>query len=58
MLSDCNSNTTGRDIANAVGKTEVKYGVIATDTSGEKTKMGFGDPTTVSLPWKGMRVDT
>lgn len=40
MLSECESNATGRDLAQAVGDVEVQYGQFS-EAGAEKTKMAF-----------------
>lgn len=54
MLIDCNSNATGNDLADAVDDLIVKYGVNNTDREDGKTKLAFGESTSVSSPKKGM----
>lgn len=57
MLSGCNSNVTGRDIAQILGEKEVKYGVVGTNDVDKTTKMAFGDATLVTTPKSGMLFD-
>ena len=58
MFANCNSNSSGRDLAKSIGDVHVKYGVNTTnqpDDSGEK--LTFGHPDSVRHPKNGMRFD-
>lgn len=57
MLSDCNSNSSGRDLAKATRDFNVKYGMMHSKSTSEKFKVAFGDPDVVSAPQKEMRFD-
>ena len=59
MLADCHSNSSGRDLAEEVGSVRVRYGVMMDDTlTGKKSKLAFGDSSSVSHPMNRMRFDT
>ena len=53
MLAHVDSNSSGRDIAKAVGESHVRYGM----KTGWNAKLGFGDPASVCDPPKGMRFE-
>ena len=57
MLAECNSNSSGRDLAEAAGAAKVRYGAIRTDQKSDKTKLCFGDPEDIVPPENGMRFD-
>lgn len=57
MLADCNSNSSGRDLAKVMRDFNVKYGMMHSNPSSEKVKIAFGDPGLVKAPQKGMRFD-
>ena len=58
MLADCNSNSSGRDIAKKLGEVPVRYGVADTvEECGESgsTKIALSSPETVKAPTDGSR---
>ena len=57
MLADYNSNSSGRDLANAVGERPVRYGATPADAMGQNIKLAFADPASVTPPSKGSRFD-
>ena len=57
LLADCNSNSSGRDVAKFVGEKSIRYGVVKSSPHGEKTRLAFADPGSVGLPRKGERFD-
>ena len=57
LLVDCNSNSSGRDIAKFVGEPEIRYGAKRGSHSDEKTRLAFADPAAVHSPQKGERFD-
>ena len=57
MLGDRNSNSSGRDLANAASDFRVRYGAMQSADRSGKTKVAFGEPRTVFTPEKGMRFD-
>lgn len=58
LLSDCNSNSSGRDIAKAAGNVEVQYGATngsmrhGKDTDSVVTRLAFGEQGFVNPPKK------
>lgn len=58
MLADCNSNSSGRDLAEAAGDAKVKYGAVGAGHKSEQTKLCFGNPEDVECPENGMRFDS
>ena len=65
LLSDCNSNSSGRDIAKTVGTVTIKYGVVKNGASAvssyvkmlsgsrDCSKLAFADPSMVDTPQAG-----
>lgn len=56
LLSDCNSNSSGRDIAKRVGDLRVQYGSFQ-DGSDSQMKLAFADPEEVRRPQQGAHFD-
>lgn len=54
ILSDCNSNSSGRDMAKGVGTARARYGAIRDNG---KLKLAFADPSHVERPWEHARFD-
>ena len=54
MLADYNSNSSGRDLANAVGDIHVQYGAT---TINRGQMLGFANPAAVTAPENGSRFD-
>lgn len=52
LLSDCNSNSSGWDIAKSVGDTEVQYGAVRDGGFPGPTKLAFAYPSIVGSPQK------
>lgn len=58
LLADCNSNSSGGDIARKAGETPIRYGVIASeDQTKAGVKLAFADPAVVEKPRSGMLID-
>ena len=60
MLQNCNSNSSGRDIAKQMGEVEVKYGAQRrnlVDGSGSVTLLAFANPLHVGQPQQDLRFD-
>ena len=58
MLADCNSNSSGRDMARKMNDTRIQYGVVASHDSSEKgKKLAFASPEVVEKPRTGMLID-
>ena len=50
LLTDVNSNSSGRDLANTVGEVRVRYGATHQYGMPEKTKIAFANPIVVKQP--------
>jgi hypothetical protein len=57
LLTDVNSNSSGRDLARNVGEVRVRYGATSQYAMPEKTKLAFGNTAAVVRPEKGARFD-
>ena len=57
MLAEFNSNSSGRDLANAVGEKHVQYGASFADPMGQTVQLAFANPALVTPPRKGSRFD-
>lgn len=54
LLKESNSNSSGRDIAKALGKTETRYGA-AMDAAGQTSRLVFANPSRVEVPRREAR---
>ena len=62
MFGECNSNSTGGDVAKAVGDVRIRYGQTSAgemdqNGAGNQTKLAFADPAVVHFPRKDTRLD-
>ena len=57
LLADYNSNSSGRDLANASEDVETRYGSVSPGEEGEKRQLAFGQPEMVENPERGARFD-
>lgn len=57
MLAECNSNSSGRELAEAVGSVRVRYGVVSNDAVNGKAKLAVASVDLASPPKAGMRFD-
>ena len=59
LLSECNSNSLGRDIAKDIGHVRVQYGVtengIGSPDADIKKKLAFANPAVVEHPQNNSR---
>ena len=58
MFANCNSNSSGRDVAKEMVDVDVQYGSREVGAPGDSVKLTFSDPRTVKQPVKGARFDT
>lgn len=52
VFTEYNSNSTGRDLANAVGDRRVRYGATVFNTTSDVAELAFEDPQLVEAPVK------
>ena len=57
MLAECNSNSSGRDVAGSVGNLSVQYGATSNNAAGGTIKLAFADGSRVQKPATGTRFD-
>lgn len=55
ILDQCNSNSSGRDIAKVLGEIRLQYG--ATKSADKNTALAFASPELVDRPVKDARFD-
>ena len=57
MFAQCHSNSSGRDLVDAVGEQQVQYGVTRSSLADQTVKLAFANPEAVGHPGKGARID-
>lgn len=57
MLAECNSNSSGRELAEAVGSVRVRYGVVSDHAVNGTAKLAIASADLVAAPKAGMRFD-
>lgn len=57
MFANCNSNSSAREMAAALGYVKVQYGETTANTATPSTKLAFADPASTHTPKKGTRFD-
>lgn len=57
ILSQCSSNSSGREMAKLIGSERIRYGVVQRDACGGATKLAFASSGLAKPPSRGCALD-